>query len=88
MDFTSFQGGPPLFQRDDVPGHIGGKGVSGLMGHNLHIAGGAVKVGKDKGYLIVWEGGAVTASGFSLFAQHIQEMPLKHDVDKSAGFRG
>ena len=42
--------------------HIRSKGMTSLMGHDLHIVLGTIKVGKDKGNLVIGNAGAVAAA--------------------------
>lgn len=53
--------------------HVCGKGVAGLVGHYFHIVLGAVKVGKDKGNLIIGDAGAVATAAFAFGGKNIQQ---------------
>ena len=59
-----------------------GKGVTGLVGHHLHVMLGAVEVGEDKGYLIVAQAGAVAACLLALGAQHVQQLVVQHGAEE------
>ena len=62
VDLAGLHAGPYIGVRDAVAVHIGGKGMAGLMGHDLHIVLGAVEVGKDEGHLIIAQTGAVATT--------------------------
>ena len=65
-----------------------GKGVTGLVGHHLHIVLGAVEVGKDEGHLILAQAGAVAAALLALGAQHVQQLVVQHGAEELLGLGG
>ena len=50
------------------------------MGHYLHVVLGAVKVGKDKGNLIIGDAGAVAAAALALGGKHVQQLIPANDI--------
>ena len=59
-----------------------GKGVAGLVGHHVHIPGGAVEIGQDEGLMIGREAGAVPAAPLVLPGLHVEGLGLQHEVDE------
>lgn len=88
VDLAGLHAGPYIGVRDAVAVHIGGKGMAGLMGHNLHIVLGAVEVGKDEGHLIIAQTGAVAAARLAGGGQHIHQLIVQHFVEELAGLGG
>ena len=88
VDLAGLHAGPYIGVRDAVAVHIGGKGMAGLMGHDLHIVLGAVEVGKDEGHLIIAQTGAVAAARLAGGGQHIHQLIVQHFVEEFAGLGG
>ena len=65
--------------------HVCGKGVAGLVRHNLNIVLGAVKVGKDKRNLIIGDAGAVATAAFAFGGENIQQFIVQHHAEEFAG---
>src|SRR5699024_3360733 len=82
VDFAGFHGGPGVLHRHAVAVGPGGKGVAGLVGDDLHVALGAVEVGKDEGDVVVGEGGAVAAAGLTGGGKHVQQPAVQHGVEE------
>lgn len=73
MNLAALHAGPDVGGGDAVAVHIGGKGVTGFMRYNLNIMLGAVKVGKNKGNLIIGDAGAVATAAFAFGGENIQQ---------------
>ena len=55
------------------------------MGHDLHIVLGTIKVGKDKGNLVIGNAGAVAAAAFAFGGENIQQFIVQHHAEEFAG---
>ena len=71
-----------LVVRDEV----GVEGVARLVGHHVHIAGGAVEVGQDEGLLESGDLGAVAAAPLVFAGVHVKGVVCQHQVDEGGGF--
>src|SRR5699024_7171866 len=66
-----------------VPGgQIALKGVAGLVGQHIHIGGGVVPVGKDKGGLVGGQDGHIAAVGLAGTAEDVKQLVVLHEVDE------
>ena len=66
VDFAGLKAWPNALIGYPISVQISGKGMTCLMGNDLNIVLGAVKVGKDKGGLVVLEGGAISPTLLAL----------------------
>ena len=73
-------------EREAVVGdEVGVERVPGLVGHNVHVAGGAVEVRKDEGLLVQRELRAVAAAPLVLAGVDVEGVVVDHHVDELAG---
>ena len=59
--------------------------MSGLVGHDVHVAGGAVEVRKDERLLVLRELRAVAAAPLVLAGIDVEGVVINHHVDEFAG---
>ena len=86
VDLTAFQRRPLAFHGNDIARHITGKSVSRFVRHDLHIMLRTIEVGKNKGALIVRQGGAIAAARLAGLGFHIQQFVIQHQVDELRRF--
>ena len=66
---------------------IGVERVARLVGHHVHIPGGAVEVCQNKGLPVLGELRAVAAAPFVFPGVHVKGLVFQHHVDEGAGLR-
>ena len=71
VDFAGLKAWPNALIGHAISVQVSGKGVACLMGDDLNIVLGAVKVGKDERSLVVLEGGAISAPLLALGGEQI-----------------
>ena len=82
-------GGFVVIIRDGLAahGHVAGKGVPQLVGHDLHIKDGMVEAGEHKGRLEAGQAGHVAGGGLARLILQVHHLVLNHKVDEFAGLR-
>ena len=88
VDFACLHAGPDVGVRDAVTVHVGGKGVAGLVGHDLDVVLGAVEVGKNKRHFVITQARAVATARLAGGGQHVHELVVQHFVEEHAGLGG
>ena len=88
VDLAGLHAGPDVGVRDSVTVHVGGKGVAGLVGHDLDVVLGAVEVGKNKRHFVIAQARAVATARLAGGGQHVHELVVQHFVEEHAGLGG
>ena len=86
--FTGFHARPNGLSRHSVPVDIGCKGMPCLMGDDFNIMLSIIEVCKNKGCLIIHNGGTIAASLLSLRGKKVHQFILNHMIKEFGGFRG
>ena len=63
-------------------GQIALEGVAGLVGQDVHIAGGVVPVGEDEGSLVGGQDGHIAAVGLAGPAENIEQLVVLHEINE------
>ena len=71
MDFAGLKAWPNALIGHPIAIQVSGKGMTCLVGNDLNIMLGSVKVGKDEGSLVVLEGGTLSPTLLSLGGEQI-----------------
>ena len=61
--------------------------MAGLVGQNVNIAAGAVKIGKNIGRIELTDVGTITSGSFSVPIHQIHQIGILHSGEKSIGIR-
>ena len=85
VDLTALQAGDHALKGDPVPVDVEGKGMSGLVGNDLHVVGSAVEIGEDEGQSGAVDAGAVAAHGLAGLAADVHHLPGHHGVPEFPG---
>lgn len=59
--------------------------MAGLVGDYVHVPGGSVEVGQDKGLVVGHKVGAVTATPLVFPGLHVEGLGFQHEVDEFPG---